>query len=137
MKCARTYRAHADGCGAGAGRVATTGPHHATTGMQRATTGLYCRTTGLQRATTDRQLATMGLQRATTGTGVKKRNGQRRVRNARRRVQGRATTGAAHAMTAEIARQQLRSCNDGSRVGRRRVGPRADTSRPQYIRGAD
>ena len=24
-KCARTYRAHADGCGAGAGRVATTG----------------------------------------------------------------------------------------------------------------
>ena len=68
MKRARTYRVRADGCGAGAGRVATTS-------MQRATTGLHCPTTGLQRATTDRQLATTGPQRATTGTGVKKRNG--------------------------------------------------------------
>ena len=86
MKRARTYRARADGCGAGAGRVATTGPHHATTSMQRATTSPHYPTTGLQRATTDRQLATTGPQRATTGTGVKKRNGRRRVRNARQQV---------------------------------------------------
>ena len=45
MKRARTYRARADGCGAGAGRVATMGPHRATTGMQRATTGPHYPTT--------------------------------------------------------------------------------------------
>ena len=38
-KCARTYRAGADGCGAGAGRGATTGVQRATTGPQRVTTG--------------------------------------------------------------------------------------------------
>ena len=75
MKRARTYRARADGCGAGAGRVATTGPHCATMGMQRVTTGPHCPTTGLQRATTDQQLATTGPQRVTTGMGVKKETG--------------------------------------------------------------
>ena len=33
-KRARTYRASADGCGAGTGRVATTGPQRATTSME-------------------------------------------------------------------------------------------------------
>ena len=36
---ARTYRAGADGCGAGTGRVATTGPQRVTTGPQLATMG--------------------------------------------------------------------------------------------------
>ena len=36
-------------------------------------------------------------------------------------------TGAARATTAEIARQRLRSRNDGSRVRRRRVADRATT----------
>ena len=131
MKRARTYRARADECGAGAGRVVTTGPH-------RATTGPHCPTTGLQRVTTDRQLTTTGPQRVMTGTGVKKRNGRRRVCNARRRVQGRATTGAASCDDGgDRATTGRGSGDDGSRIGQRRVRPRADTSRPQYIREAD
>ena len=134
IKRARTYRAHADGCGAGVGRVATTGPHRMTTGMQHAKTGPHYQTTGLQRTTTSRQLATTGPQRATTGTGVKKKKGRRWVRelkkkngrrwvcNARRQVQGRATMGAAQATTAEIARQRLRSGDDGSDPARTRRG---------------
>ena len=114
MKRARTYRALADGCGAGAGRVATTGPHRATTSMQRTTMGPHCPTTGLQRATTDRQLVTTGPQRAMTGTGVKKETGNNgyatpddRYRVGQRRVcasdDGYATP------------------DNGYRVGRRRV----------------
>ena len=38
IKSARTYRACADGCRAGAGRVATTGPQCPTTSLQHATT---------------------------------------------------------------------------------------------------
>ena len=106
MKRAPTYRARANRCRAGAGRVATTGPHHATTGMQRATTDPHCPTTGLQRATTDRQLVTTGPQCTTTGTGVKKETGDdgccscddggdcvTTAEIAQRRVAGRATTG--------------------------------------------
>ena len=52
-KRTHTYRAGADGCGAGAGRVATTGPQRATTGLQCTTTGPQCPTTGPQPATMD------------------------------------------------------------------------------------
>ena len=75
IKRTRTYRARADGCRAGAGRVTTTDLHRASTGMQRATTGPHCPTTGLQHATTGRQLVTTSPQRATTDTGVKKKTG--------------------------------------------------------------
>ena len=89
MKRARTYRERADGCGAGAERVATKGraprddgyasrddksalPDDGSTtrddGWQRATTSR-------QRATTGRQLATTGPQRSTTSIGFYKKTG--------------------------------------------------------------
>ena len=106
MKRARTYRARADGCEAGVGRVATTGPHCPTTSLQRATTAGSAR----RRIDSSRQRvrelkkkrATTGTQRPTTGT----RSGDdgccsydddgdcaTTAEIARRRVADRATTG--------------------------------------------
>ena len=122
IKHVHTYRARADGCGAGTGRVATMGSHRATTGMQRATTGPQCPTMGLQHATT-------------VGTRRRIDSSRRRVRNARRRVRefkkNRATTGTQRLITG------TGSGDDGSRIGQRRVRPHADAPWPQYIRGAD
>ena len=83
MKRARTYRARADGCGAVAGRIATTGraPRDDRSaahddgyaalddGSALPDDGSAARNDGWHRATTGRQLATTGMQRLTTGTG--------------------------------------------------------------------
>ena len=89
IKRARTYRARADVCGAGTGRVATTGrtpcDHESAPrddgyaarddGSAVPDDGSAARDDGWQRATTSRQLATTGAQRATMGTGVLKKMG--------------------------------------------------------------
>ena len=119
MKRGRTYKARADGCGAGAGRVATTGLHGTTTGMQRATTGPHCPTTGLQCATTARN--------------ARRRidSSRRRVRNARRRIQElkkkQATTGTQRSSTGTgSGNDRCCSCDDSGDCATR-VADRATT----------
>ena len=143
IKCTRTYNARADGCGAGARRVVTTGRAPRNDGSAPCDDEYLARDDGStmpddgSTARDDGSTARDdGSAMRDDGYGSLKKNRRRWVRNARRRVKGRATTGVAQATTAEIARRWLRSRDDGSQVGRRRVRPRADESRPQYIRGA-
>ena len=80
----RTYKASADGCGAGVGRVTTTGRAPRDDGSIVSDDGSAARDDGY---------------------GSLKKIGRQRVRNTQRRIQGWPTTGVARATTAEIAQQ--------------------------------
>ena len=127
-KRVRTYRAGADGCGAGAERIATTGRAPRNDGSTARNNGYVARDD-------ESGVPNDGSAARNNGYGSLKKIRQLRI-------QGRATTDVARVTMAEIMRRrvflgqrQLRSRDDGSRVGRRWVRPCADASRPQYIRG--
>ena len=97
-KRAHTYRAGADGCGASAGRVATTGPQRPTTGLQRATTGGNAR----RRVQSSRQWVRSGRRWVQGWPWVLLGRRRRRSRDDR----------------SHDGRRWLRSRNDGLRVVR-------------------
>ena len=150
-KCACTYRAGVDGCGAEARRVATIGRASCNDGSAARDDGYAARDD--RSAVPDNGstahndgYAAHGDRSIVPNNGSAVRDDRyeslkkirrRRVRNTQRQVQGRATTGRGWVRTAEIGRRQLRSQDDGLRDGRRRVRPHAEALRLQYIRGAD
>ena len=107
-KHARSYRARADGCGAGAGRVTTTGCALRDDGCAARDDGSPTRDDGS--ATRDDGSTTRddGSAACDDGYGSFKKIG-------RRWVQGWATTGVAQTTTAEIARRRV--------AGRATTGP--------------
>ena len=100
IKRACTYRARADGCGAGAGRVATTGRAPRDDGSVLRDDGYAARNDG-SAAREDGSTACDDRSASRDDEyGSLKKIRRRRVRNVRRQIQGRATTAA-------IARQRV------------------------------